>query len=320
MTASRSIERILTSQVKLRQLLVLEVVAEYGAVSRAAEHLHISQPAVSKTIRELEDALGEPLFERGAKGVTPTPFGSHVIRYAKSMHAELRRTAEELAALREGGRRQLSMGSYMVALPSLLPRALSIYLDSGGTARVSVVTGSKEDLLRGLRDGNMEIVVGRMAEPASNGDIRQIPLYFEPIVLVAGAHNKLARQPELAARDLEQQEWILPPPDSVARTPILMFLAREGLALPSRAVETLAYPLIRSLLMQRNMVGVLPWQIVQADIEQGHLVRLPLDIGYPALPVGIITNAQVELSPAGRHMIECLRQAAGQLQYAMTSP
>lgn len=279
MAVSRSIERILTSQVKLRQLLVLEVVADCGAVSRAAERLSISQPAVSKTIRELEETLGEQLFERGVKGVSPTLFGSHVIRYAKSMHAELKRTAEELTVLKERGVRPLSVGSYMVALPSLLPRALSIYLEMEGAVQVSVVTGSKEELMRGLRDGDLELVVGRMAEPTLNDDLRQIPLYFEPIVMVVGAGNALARQPLVKPKDLENQEWVLPPPDSVARTPILMFLAREGLPLPKRAVETLAYPLIRSLLMQRQIIGVLPWQIVQADIEQGNLARLPLDIG-----------------------------------------
>ncbi|OVZ56616.1 hypothetical protein CDO44_20570 [Pigmentiphaga sp. NML080357] len=315
MEIERSIERVLTTQVKLRHLLMFKTVAERGAVSRAAEALHMSQPAVSKTIHELESLLGERLLERTAKGVVPTVFGSHVLRYANSLHAELKRAAEELTALRQGAAGKLAIGSYMVALPSLLPRALSIFFGSGDATRISVVDGSKEKLLSGLQAGEIDLVVGRMSEQEGHGQIRQIPLYFEPIVLVAGRQNPLAGKPAPTPADLAAQEWIMPHASSVARAPIQMFFAREGLDFPSRVVETLSFPLIRALLLQRDMVAALPWQIVQADIEQGALVKLPMDIGYPALPVGIITNAHDNLSAAALRMVESLRQAAGELYH-----
>ncbi len=315
MEAERSIERILTTQVKLRQLLMLKTVADCGTVSRAAEQLHMSQPAVSKTIHELEALLGESLFDRTAKGVIPTLFGSHVIRYARSLHAELKRAAEELTALREGGGTRLTVGSYMVALPTLLPRALSIFYDTGDTAQVSVVDGGKDELLAGLFAGEIDIVVGRMAEQSRLDQIQQIPLYFEPIVLVAGHQNPLSQEREISPAQLAHQEWIMPPATSVVRTPIHMFFTREGMPPPARVVETLSFPLIRSLLMQRNMVAALPWQIVQADIDQGHLVKLPVALDYPALPVGIITNATVHPSVSASRMISSLRQAASELYH-----
>ena len=317
MTIERSIERVLTTQVKLRHLLMFKTVSECGAVSRAAEALHMSQPAVSKTIHELEALLGEKLLERTAKGVVPTLFGSHLLRYANSLHAELKRAAEELTALRQGAAGKLVIGSYMVALPSLLPRALSIFFDRGATSRVSVsvVDGSKEKLLSGLQAGEIDLVVGRMSEQEGHGLIRQIPLYFEPIVLVAGRQNPLVRNPAPTPADLAEQEWIMPHASSVARAPIQMFFAREGLDFPSRVVETLSFPLIRALLLQREMVAALPWQIVRTDVEQEVLVQLPIDIGYPALPVGIITNAHDGLSAAALRMVESLRQAAGELYH-----
>lgn len=319
MARERSIERILTTQVKLRQLLMLRTVAECGALARAAELLHMSQPAVSKTIRELEDSLGERLFDRTAKGVVPTLFGQHVIRYANSLHAEIKRAAEDLTALRDGSSGRLTIGSYMVALPFLLPRALDIFYRGGDTARVSVIDGDKDKLLNGLRSGEIDIVVGRMADPAEATEIRQVPLYFEPIVLVAGRHNPLATKPDLDAQDLAQQEWVMPHASSVARRPIHLFFIRQGLELPQRVIETVSFPLIRALLMQRNTVAALPWQIVRTDIEQGSLVRLPLEMDYPALPVGIITLASDSPSPTVLRAIESLREAANELYHSPVS-
>ncbi|VCU69526.1 HTH-type transcriptional regulator GbpR [Pigmentiphaga humi] len=313
MEIERSIERVLTTQVKLRHLLMLKTVAECGTVSRAAEQLHMSQPAVSKTIHELESLLGERLLERTARGVVPTVFGGYVLRYARSLHAEIKRAAEELTALRQGAGGRLTVGSYMVALPSLVPRALSLFLAGGDGPRVSVVDGSKEKLLSGLQAGEIDIVVGRMAEQEHPDTYRQIPLYFEPMVLVAGRQNPLAAQAALTPADLAVQEWVMPHASSVARAPIHMFFAREGLDLPRRIVETLSFPLIRALLLQRDMVAALPWQIVQADIELGILARLPIDIGYPALPVGIILNTGSTLSAAGQRMVDSLRLAASEL-------
>jgi DNA-binding transcriptional LysR family regulator len=315
MEADRSIERVLTTQVKLRHLLMFKTVTECGTLSRAAETLHMSQPAVSKTIHELEILLGERLLERTVKGVVPTMFGSHVLRYARSLHADLKRAAEELTALRHGCLGRLAIGSYMVALPALLPKALSLFIASGDATRVSVVDGNKERLLSGLQTGEIDIVVGRMSDQDGNEQIRQIPLYFEPIVLVAGQQNPLASKPAPTPADLAAQEWIMPHASSVARTPIHLFFSREGLDLPHRVVETLSFPLIRALLLQRDMVAALPWQIVQADVEQGMLLKLPVDIGYPALPVGVITHARNKLSAAGLRMVESLKQAAGELYH-----
>jgi DNA-binding transcriptional LysR family regulator len=271
---------------------------------------------VSKTIHELEELLGEVLFERTAKGVTPTVFGRHFIRYARSVHAELRRAAEELTALRHGGGGKLTIGSYMVALPQLLPRALSIFFEEDETARVTVVDGNKEKLLAGLVAGEIDVVVGRMSELDGLELIKQTPLYFEPIVLVVGSQNPLARQADITPADLAEQEWFMPHATSVVRTPINLFFMREGLGLPKRVIETVSFPLIRTLLMQRDIVAALPRQIVQADIEQGLLVQLPLDMGYPALPVGISTNDAFKLSPAAIVMIDCLRRAARELYHS----
>jgi molybdate transport repressor ModE-like protein len=319
MVAKRSIQRVLTTQIKLRQLALLKAVADHGTISAAANILHMSQPAVSKTIRELEELLGETLFERRATGVIATPFGDQFIRSARSVYAELNRAAEELTALRDGLGGTLTIGSYMVALPTLLPRALSFFLDADATTRVSVVEGGKEKLLEGLMAGQIDVVVGRMNDMSQQDSIRQTPLYFEPIVLVVGNRNPLAHKPDLSPADLGGQEWIMPPATSVVRTPINLFFVREAIAAPKRVIETVSYSVTRPLLMERNIVAALPWQVVQADINQGLLIQLPLEIGYPALPVGIITCEAHRPSSAATHMIECLHQAASELYHTPSS-
>ncbi|MGI4812823.1 MAG: LysR substrate-binding domain-containing protein [Janthinobacterium lividum] len=319
MPVERSIERILTTQIKLRQLVLLKAVADSGSISKAAELLHMSQPAVSKTIRELEVLLGETLFERTVKGVEPTEFGQYFIRYARSMHAESRRAAEELTALKQGAGGTLVIGSYMVALPQLLPHALSIFYMRNDLARVTVFDGNKDKLLAGLIEGEIDVVVGRMSDVGAINQINplnQTPLYFEPIVLVAGVQNPLAAQASVTPADLQQQEWVMPHASSVVRAPINLFFIREGLKPPKRVIETVSFPLIRALLMQRNIVAALPLQIVAADIRQSLLVRLPIDMGYPALPVGIITNAAIGLSNRTATMIECLKRAAAELYHS----
>src|SRR5689334_9456390 len=118
------IDRVLRSNLKLRHLQLLIALDEFRNVGRAAEFLSVTQPAVSKVLSEIESMFGLTLFERSTRGTHPTPYGSSVIRFAKSVLAEYERTKDEIAAVASGAAGRTSVGAMVVATPVLLARAV----------------------------------------------------------------------------------------------------------------------------------------------------------------------------------------------------
>src|SRR5690606_17039904 len=127
MSGTKAIERMLSTQIKMRHLTLLRVLSESGSISAAAEQMFVSQPAVSKSLAEIESILEGKLFHREARGVVPTELGEIVIHLAQRIYAEIAMTAQEIDHHRGGLGGSLTLGSFMVALPSLVPEALAMF-------------------------------------------------------------------------------------------------------------------------------------------------------------------------------------------------
>jgi DNA-binding transcriptional LysR family regulator len=116
---------LLSGRLKLRHLVLVTAIAEQGSVLRAAEHLHLAQPAVTRGLREVEHLLGVELFVRGPRGVTPTLFGEAFIEHARAVQAELRRAGERIAGLADGDAGTVTVGTLLTAtnVPAPSPRS-----------------------------------------------------------------------------------------------------------------------------------------------------------------------------------------------------
>lgn len=297
-------------RLKLRHLRLIDAIVEAHSISGAAARLHITQPAVSKGLREAEDILGVRLFERGPRGLALTVVGRAVVARSKAIQLEIRQVSDEIDALSSGFTGLVTVGAQLVALPTLVPAAVRLLRDRGVMAPVRVIEGTLDALVEQLRAGAVDLIVGRLPPVDRDQRLVQEVLGQEPIVVVAGAGHPLARRARVRHRDLAQADWVFPPPGSPARAPVMQLFTQHGLARPPGYVETTSYLTVRALLIEHGMVAALPRRTVMRDVEAGWLRILPLAFSQESLAVGLTMAADVPPSPAAQRLVECLREAA----------
>ena len=174
-----------THRLRLRNLKMLLSLAQTRNISHSAAMLNTTQPGLSKWLKDLEDDIGLPLFERHARGLRPTPHGDVLIAHAQRVEAQLDRASADMAALREGGGGRVVIGASGASASDTVPLAVMKLLERMPQARVKLVEGTTDRLLAQLAQGDLDIVVGRSAPEHHDPAIRVEALYLEPIHLVA---------------------------------------------------------------------------------------------------------------------------------------
>ena len=221
----------LRSRLKARQLALLVAIAEHRSLRQAAQHIAVTQPAATRMLKELEDALGVPLFDRFAWGMQATPYGDTMIRYARGVLTDLSEARDEIAALASGAKGKLRIGSVTGAVPGLVAPALqSVRLGRPGL-KVFVLVNTSDVLAAALRQGTLDVAIGQLPADAERGEFDTEPLRDEPLCLVARAGHPLARATTLDAASLS---GIDVDPAS-AREPDARRRQRDARARPARA-------------------------------------------------------------------------------------
>lgn len=302
-----SLEHILLSRLRLRHVRQLSAVGRYGSISRAAEALHVSQPALSKGVHEIEAMVGLPLFERTARGLVPTPAGARLLQHCRAVESELRKAGQDIEAHVAGTGGEVAVGAYLVALPNLLPRAVARLMNEASQVTVRVVDGSARQLLAALHAGDVDFIVGRLPDTPAGDPLVHEVLYHEPIRVIAGASHPLAKRRRVEYRDLCDYPWVLPAPDSPAYVPITELFLREGLPRPRICVESTSFMMVRSLVQQQPVLAAMPHQVVERDVALRQIRILPVKLPYAPLPVGITRHATREPGAAALRFMECLR-------------
>jgi DNA-binding transcriptional LysR family regulator len=302
----------LRAHLKPRQLHLLVALDDLRHLGRVASRLHVSQPAVSLALAELEKGLGFKLFERNAKGVLPNSFGECLIRQARAVLACLAQAHDELQALQSGVAGKVTVGALPATAPGILPRALAALKLAAPHTRVVVHEGSLEALLPALRRGAIDLIVGRLTQAAESEDLGQEALYAGNNVIVVGRHHPLARQEVLAWSDLAPYPWVLPPVGSLSREPLENALRHHGIALPEDAIETLSINIITGYLQLSPSLGLLARPVARHYVRLGWLAQLALSLPDPLQPIGMSWNRHKAQAPVLQTFMACLRQAAAE--------
>lgn len=282
----------------LRQLSNLVAVADCGNITHAAAELHISQPALTKSIRDLETSLGVSLFDREPRGVRPTASGDSLIAHARTVLAEIRRANADLDLIRDVATGNVLVGAAPVVVADLLPRALARFLEISPDVNVAVSEGTNQDLMPALRSGTLDMVIGPLMPDGPDPACTEQVLYYNELAIVARAQHPLAGASRLTFADLAGQEWILPPRSAAPRGQLDNAFRREGVEPPARAVESSSMSCVRALLMETDRLTVLPPQIVRLEQKLGLVTVLPVDWSAPSRPMGITTRLRGTLSAA----------------------
>ncbi|MFY0991725.1 pca operon transcription factor PcaQ [Halomonas sp. C05BenzN] len=301
---------MLNARIKLRHLQAFLEVARQRSFARAADRLAITQPGMSKTIRELEEILGTALFERSARGVALTQAGLTLLRHAGPAIRALEEGVSALGETRDAIR-WLRVGALSTVESRLLPEAIQRWQQAeAGETGVNVVTGASAFLLSRLRRGELDLVVGRMTEAREIRDLTFEHLYYERLVLVVRAGHPLAGVEPLEARRLEDYPWVLPPPRTTLRQQVDSFCVRHSLHLPGHQLETLSLPLSHRYTRSCDAVWVAPEEAVREALVDGRLCELALPLERQGGSVGLCTNTSLEPSLALEGFCETLREVA----------
>lgn len=268
---------------KLRHLEAFLTVAQAGTISAAARLRNVSQPALSKTISELEALLGAQLFERTGRRAVLTPAGENFRTHACASLQSLEAGVRDLSGQAVAG--LVKVGVLPTVAGGFFPSAALAFSQARPDARIGIVTGPNRYLLDRLRGGKIDLMVGRMPQAADMPGLSFEYLYDEPILLVARAGHPALDQPVEEA--LLRYPLILPNPGAIIRQNVNQYLAAMGLSDVAPVFETVALPAALTLLERSEMLWFISRGVVARELARGSLAALDLRSEYMAGAVGL---------------------------------
>lgn len=304
------LERWITRKFRLRHVELIAELYDCRSISKAARRLSLTQPTLTKALRDVERTLGLALFERTNRGLEPTPYGEIFARHAKIVLAQLRHAAEELESLHVGYSGKVTVGTLLAASASILPDAIALLKKERPEVAISVVVGTYDILVPSLLAGDLDMVLGRLPEQGRSRALLYEEFYAEPVCLVTRRGHPLTRKRRLGLRDLSNEAWLLPLPETSLRRQIERAFLEANVPLPKNVIESVSILTNRVLLRKSDCIGVMPYHVALDDVEHQLLSILPVKLKSIDSPVGAILRAPGALPPAAAAFLEFLRVAA----------
>lgn len=278
---------------------------------RAADALHVSQPAVSKTVRELEEALGIALVARDGRGIRITREGEIFLQHAITAISALRQGINSVVGNAGEAAPLIRIGALPTVSSRIMPSAIKRFLDNNSIGKVEISTGDNDRLLEQLRVGELDLVVGRLAEPESMKGLTFEHLYSEQIAFVVRPGHPLLSSDPFEMEDLQSYPIIMPTRRSIIRRPVEQFLIARGAgALNTGRVDTVSDSFGRAFVRQSDAVWIISEGVVRSDIADRQLIKLPIDTSETRGPVGLTMLADISPLPHLSALIHAIRWAA----------
>lgn len=262
---------------ELRQLRHFEAVARLGGFGAAAEECRLSQPALSKSIRVLEGALGVPLFDRGPSGTQLTPYGERLLEFVRPALLVLAEARLEIDAMRGARRGRLNIGAITQAQRSLLPEAIKRFHLTYPEVDIQVNEELNTVLHAMLQAGQIDIAVVVRPEQALPDGIQMRLLLSTPVVLVVDPGHPVANASELSLAELTPYGWILPPRPEPERLRLEAMFLEEGLPAPQARLETTSAVFQTSLLAGTDRISYMSRTSGNLRDNGGRFVPLSLN-------------------------------------------
>lgn len=285
--------RKLSSRLKMRHLMLLLQIEQHGSLTRVAEHMATSQPAVTNALAELESMFDVPLFERSVRGMTPTPLGAVVLARARALVHDLGHLVQEMEAVAAGHAAHLHIGVIPFVSGQLLSAAIARTVPQGHGITATIHEGQGPALLRQLRDHTLDVVVGWATPSVDLGQIDFEVLYHQPPRLIASRRlaARLGRA-RLEWNMLADLDWILGTPDSPIREQVADIFLRAGLAPPTPSVQSDSSKLIGEMIVASDRaVSILPADIADELVRIAGAAIVPYSFDWTLPPISLFSRA-----------------------------
>lgn len=310
----------LVHRLTIRHLRLIVAIAEQNSLVAAAQHLHMTQSAVTKALQEAEALLGITLFERTIKGAIPTIFAHGLIVHARQVFAQLQQASTELVELLDGANGRVAIGTQWSAAAELVPRTIQELRSARPKLTVSILEGTNDALIPDLHLGQLDMVVGRLPESLERDDMGQERLFEDMACVVARRDHHLASSRNTSLADVEKCDWILPRRETVLRRQLDKAFRDAGLETPGNAIESVSLLTNSELLISSDYLAVWPWQVAKRDVLAGRLVILPIILAETINSVGVIARTDAPMAPAAKAFLATLRAVAGTMDICPLLP
>lgn len=292
---------------KLHQLRALVAVATSGSIHEAARTLHLSQPAVTRSLRDLEDEVGLMLVSRSSSGVTLTEDGKAMLRRAELVVNEIARTEEEMSWLRDNRRGRVAIGVTPLAGITLLPQAYNRFRQAMPDVQVEFIEFSASQLVEQLKNGALDFALGSGTDARDFASLRCVHLATFPMWFAVSRRGQLAGATSLA--DLQNAEWLHTNPTAEFRAFLDDLFGRAGLPAPRRVTRCASQTLFYSLAVNSNVVTSWTHLALRTEGASDELITLDLVQQPPARKLYLLYRDSAILTAPAEYFVRCIEAA-----------
>ena len=296
-------------RISLHDLRVLMSVVQAGSMGKAAKRLATSQPAISRSISELESALGVALLERSSKGIEPTAYGRALVKRGLTVFDELTQGVKDIRSLADPTLGELCVGASIAVAVGFVTSVIDRLSRRYPRMSFQVLATDTTTAYRALAERQVDLLVAHMIEPIDQARMNAEVLLHDPHVVAAGVRNPWTRRRRTTLSDLMNEPWALPPPDAPYGSVVYEAFRASGLGVP-RTVVSSTLPVRSALLATGRFLSMVPRVVMQLQAKPHLLKSLSIDLPTTYRPLAIVTLKNRPLGPVAELFADCARETA----------
>jgi DNA-binding transcriptional LysR family regulator len=297
-------------RIKLQDLHVLMTVVQSGSMGKAARRLNTTQPNVSRSIADMEHALGVRLLDRHRQGIEPTEYGRAILDSGVAVFDDLRQGVKRIEFLSDPTAGEVRIGCNPVQAAGFVSAIIDRFSRHYPRVVFHVIAAQTPALHRELNERNVDLLVARSFGPLVDERLGFERLFDESFVVVAGKRNPWARRRRIALAELASESWTLPPPENVIASVAREAFRVSRIDFPRVTVFTSPPEMRMSLLATGRFLTIFPASALRFAAGRPQIKVLPVNLPHTRVPTGIVTLKNRTLSPVARLFIEHAREVA----------
>jgi DNA-binding transcriptional LysR family regulator len=299
-----------SDKMKLRDLRVLMMVAQTGSMGKAAASLNTCQPAISRSIRDLERTLGVRLLDRLSHGVEPTTYGRALLNCGNAVFDNLRDGLRAIEFLADPSAGEVKIGCNPILASTFVPLIIDNLARKYPRMSFGVEAGTNENLRQLIIDRRVDLVICRRFKTERDQPIAFEPLYEDTYVVAAGVDSPLLQRRKIELREIIDEPWILSPPEAVIGSASKRAFLANRLPFPRAAVTSVSPELRLALLATGRFLTILPTSLMRFGPRKVELRILPVDLKMARETIGLATLSGRTLGPAAELVADYARKAS----------
>jgi DNA-binding transcriptional LysR family regulator len=297
-------------RMRLNDLHVLMTVAQAGSMNKAAALLNTGQSVISRTIAELEHAVGVRLVDRTSQGVEPTKYGRALLEGGAAVFDDLRQAVRNIEHLADPTAGEVRIGCTPLLATSFVSAVIDRLSRRYPSMVFHLVTGYVETLQGELSGRNVDVLLARRFGPIADERLSFEFLFDDLSVVAVGAQSPWARRRRIEFAELLAESWVLPPPGSEIASIAMEAFRAAGVDHPRTTVVTDSPHARMSLVATGRFVTILPASALKFPTPRPEIKILPLHLPKARAPTGIVTLKTRAVSPVAQLFIDCARELA----------